>query len=402
MVTRSAGKSAATGDSEGSSLQGGDTVTPPVLTIAPRPDDTTPPEGEELDLDIPTFLLTVQQRLRRKHKPEAVAKSMPTHHPLWTTANICQYVHALELQFTSEHYRACGVEPPLATLPPSVSAARTTTSEADAAPTGLDYYSTTDTVQVGTNMVPTSTPAGGAATPSFTPASQFNFGMDSQGRWCMMDATGKVVQCFMPSIMTPAADVPLGAVTSVSSSVGGVSMTSRAETPAKTHATPATSHELTPTLSGVAEMHGAVFALATSAEKLRTRRLTVPSHQNHRATLPCLASTTRGPIFLRRNRLFKVMLGTWYGGMRRDLSSWGIETYRCWSRGMDVIIILRCRTRRALPLAAPVGISRKAPISIGSAGSANTSPRGRFVARGGVTFARWVMFIAMKMTTLMN
>ena len=83
MVTRSAGKSAATGDSEGSSLQGGDTVTPPVLTIAPRPDDTTPPEGEELDLDIPIdFLhrlsLFVLETMFITSRPEMAKLTGPT------------------------------------------------------------------------------------------------------------------------------------------------------------------------------------------------------------------------------------------------------------------------------------------------------------------------------------
>ena len=81
MVTRSARKSAATGDSEESSLQGGDASTTPVGSSTRPQDDAIPLEGEEADLDKPTFLLTVQQRLRRKHKPEVVKKSMPTHHP---------------------------------------------------------------------------------------------------------------------------------------------------------------------------------------------------------------------------------------------------------------------------------------------------------------------------------
>ena len=278
MVTRSAGKSAATGDSEESSLQGGDASTTPVGSSTRPQDDVIPLEGEEADLDIPTFLLTVQQRLRRKHKPEVVKKSMPTHHPLWTTANICQYVQALELQFTSEHYRACGVEPPLATLPPSVTAARVTSPEEDATSPGLDYDATTNTVLVGASAKPsTSTPAGGATAPAFTPATQLNFGMDSEGRWCMMDASGKVVQHFMPSMMTPAVNAPLGTAMSTSSPVGDVSMTTRSETPVKTHSM-TISHELTPTLSGVAEMHGAVFARPTPTEKLRTKRPTVPTH----------------------------------------------------------------------------------------------------------------------------
>ena len=235
------------------------------------------------------FLLMVQQRQRRKHKPEAVKKSMPTQHPQWTTTNICQYVQALELHFTCEHYRACGVEPRLATLPPSLTAAGVTSPEDDVTSAGLDYDDTTNTVLVGASAKPsTSTPAGGATAPAFTPASQLNFGVDSEGRWCMMDASGKVVQHFMPSMMTPAVSPPFCAVMSTASPAGDIDMTTRSGTPAKT-CTTATSLELTPTLSGVAEMREPRRQRNCVRNDLQYLRI-----RNHRVMSPYLAFTPRG------------------------------------------------------------------------------------------------------------
>ena len=65
----------------------------------------------EEDLDIPTRLMRVQQRLRRKEDPDTIAKDMPTHHVAWTSKNIRNHAQALRLKFKDIHYRACGVPP---------------------------------------------------------------------------------------------------------------------------------------------------------------------------------------------------------------------------------------------------------------------------------------------------
>ena len=152
------------------------------------------------NIDIPSIILDVVNRVANKERVEDIKRSMPTYHRAWSTVNIHRHARAINQTLTEEHYQAFGVAAPSALMTEEMDLLD---DQDDVLPSGqrtpLIIAPSSPRVTKKTETTPSAS-THPTATVSVPPPPQFSV-VEIDGKLCLRDGQGNVQE--LPPLSFP-------------------------------------------------------------------------------------------------------------------------------------------------------------------------------------------------------